>query len=193
MLSRWLMQLSRARILVVGLDDPPRRVGRVRGREHRVLGPGVVDPLGPRAVTSIGQIFQRFVGSLIRSWNRRSCSSSLTENQYLIRIMPERMQHPLEFRAGVRRNSSYFASRAEAHDLLDAGAVVPAAVEHHHLAGGRQLRPRSAGSTTASSRVRSEPRARRRRHTRGLSGFGDALDRRRPCRPRRGPRRASRP
>src|SRR5664280_1416451 len=44
-----------------------------------------------RAVTSIGEIFQRLVGLLIRSWKRRSCSSSLTENQYLIRMTPERI------------------------------------------------------------------------------------------------------
>src|SRR3954465_2047718 len=28
--------------------------------------------------------------------------------------------------------------RAETHDVLDAGAVVPAAVEDHHLAAGRE-------------------------------------------------------
>ena len=32
------------------------------------------------------------------------------------------------------------SSRAEAHDALDAGAVVPAAVEQHDLAGRRQMR-----------------------------------------------------
>lgn len=39
---------------------------------------------------SIGLSFQRLVGFFIRSWKRRSCSSSLTENQYLITTMPER-------------------------------------------------------------------------------------------------------
>jgi hypothetical protein len=36
-------------------------------------------------------------------------------------------------------NSSYSSSRAEAHHALDAGAVVPGAVEHHDLAGRRQV------------------------------------------------------
>src|SRR5450759_2095593 len=42
-----------------------------------------------RDSTSIGLIFQRFVGSFILSWKRFSCSWSLTENQYLIRIVPD--------------------------------------------------------------------------------------------------------
>jgi hypothetical protein len=39
---------------------------------------------------SIGLSFQRLIGSSMRAWKRRSCSSSLTENQYLMRMMPER-------------------------------------------------------------------------------------------------------
>ena len=42
-----------------------------------------------RVSMSIGLSFHRFIGSLIRSWNRFSCSSALTENQYLISRMPE--------------------------------------------------------------------------------------------------------
>src|SRR5664280_3684638 len=40
------------------------------------------------ASRSIGLIFQRRRGSCRRLWNRRSCSSSLTENQYLTRMIP---------------------------------------------------------------------------------------------------------
>ena len=39
---------------------------------------------------SIGLSFQRFIGSSSRARKRRSCSSSLTENQYLRRTIPER-------------------------------------------------------------------------------------------------------
>src|SRR5512136_2077567 len=59
-----------------------------------------------RDSTSIGLIFHRFVGSSILSWNRFSCSLSLTENQYFISIIPDRISifsnsgHDL-------RNSSY--------------------------------------------------------------------------------------
>src|ERR1700754_1641918 len=43
-----------------------------------------------RDLRSIGLSFQRLSGSWARSWKRRSCSSSLTENQYLRRTIPER-------------------------------------------------------------------------------------------------------
>ena len=39
-----------------------------------------------------------------------------------------------------RKNSSTSVVGAEAHDALDAGAVVPGAVEQHDLAAGRQMR-----------------------------------------------------
>jgi hypothetical protein len=60
----------------------------------------------------------------MRSWKRRSCSSSLTENQYFTRMIPERIS--MRSNSGHdRRNSSYSSSRAEPHDPLDAGPVVP--------------------------------------------------------------------
>src|SRR6188474_3611514 len=58
---------------------------------------------------SIGLSFQRLVGSLIRDWKRNSCSLSLTENQYLIRMMPERTS--IRSNSGTeRRNSAYSSS-----------------------------------------------------------------------------------
>ena len=39
----------------------------------------------------------------------------------------------------LRRNSWYSARRAESHDVLDAGAVVPTAVEQHHFARRREM------------------------------------------------------
>ena len=45
----------------------------------------------------------------------------------------------LELRHGAEE-FLVFVVGAEAHDALDAGAVVPAAVEQHDLAGGRQVR-----------------------------------------------------
>src|SRR5574341_1529776 len=57
----------------------------------------------------MGLSFQRLVGSLIRAWKRNSCSLSLTENQYLIRIMPERTS--IRSNSGTeRRNSRYSSS-----------------------------------------------------------------------------------
>src|SRR4029453_1247834 len=62
-----------------------------------------------RASRSNGLSFHRLVGSSIRSWNLRSCSSSLTENQYLIKMIPERMS--IRSNSGQdRRNSRYSSS-----------------------------------------------------------------------------------
>src|SRR5512146_2937335 len=58
---------------------------------------------------SIGLSFQRLVGSAILSWKRRSCSLLLTENQYLMRMMPERTS--MRSNSGTeRRNSAYSSS-----------------------------------------------------------------------------------
>jgi hypothetical protein len=48
-------------------------------------------------------------------------------------------QHALEFRHRAEELLDVVIA-AEAHHPLHAGAVVPAAVEQHHLAGGRQVR-----------------------------------------------------
>src|SRR5512142_1538276 len=59
-----------------------------------------------RDCRSIGLSFQRLVGSERRAWKRSSCSLSLTENQYLIRMMPERTS--MRSNSGTdRRNSAY--------------------------------------------------------------------------------------
>ena len=58
---------------------------------------------------SMGLNFHRFVGSSMRSWKRRSCSASLTENQYLTRMIPERIS--IRSKSGqLRRNSLYSSS-----------------------------------------------------------------------------------
>ena len=58
---------------------------------------------------SIGLSFQRRIGSSMRAWKRRSCSSSLTENQYLMRMIPERTS--MRSNSGqVRMNSRYSSS-----------------------------------------------------------------------------------
>src|SRR5262245_15163370 len=71
----------------------------------------------------------------MRIMKRNCCSSSVIENQYLIRMMPERTS--MRSNSGTeRKNSSTSAFRAEPHHPLDAGAVVPAAVEQHDLPAG---------------------------------------------------------
>src|SRR4029079_9204112 len=61
-----------------------------------------------RELRSIGLNFQRLVGSLIRDWKRTSCSLSLTENQYLIRMIPERTS--IRSNSGTERRNSLYSS-----------------------------------------------------------------------------------
>ena len=56
-----------------------------------------------------------------------------------MRMIPGAHQHPLELRSRAEE-LPVFVLRAETHDALDAGPVVPAPVEQDHLAGGRQVR-----------------------------------------------------
>src|ERR1044071_4404171 len=60
---------------------------------------------------SIGLSFHRLVGLAIRSLNRRSCSSSLTENQYLISIIPERTS--IRSNSGHERMNSWYSSSVQ--------------------------------------------------------------------------------
>ena len=75
----------------------------------------------------------------MRMRKRRFCSSSVIENQYLIRTMPERTSSRSNSGTDWKK-SSYSSSVQKPITLFDAGAVVPAAVEQHDLAAGRQMR-----------------------------------------------------
>src|ERR1700691_5023217 len=57
---------------------------------------------------SIGLSFQLRVGSFMRPWKRRSCSSSLTENQYLTISSPDRQS--ICSTSGQLRRNSWFCS-----------------------------------------------------------------------------------
>ena len=75
----------------------------------------------------------------MRIRKRRCCSSSVIENQYLTRTMPERTSRRSNSGHGLEEVLVFLVG-AEAHHPFDAGAVVPAAVEQHDLAAGRQMR-----------------------------------------------------
>ena len=80
---------------------------------------------------SMGLSFQRLVGSSRRAWKRRSCSSSLTLNQYLMRRMPLRMS--IRSKSGQeRRNSSYCSE-------VQKPMTCSTPVEEHHFAGRGKL------------------------------------------------------
>src|SRR3954447_11080633 len=61
-----------------------------------------------RDLRSIGLSFQRLSGSCARSWKRRSCSASLTENQYFNSTMPERTS--IRSNSGHERSHSVYSS-----------------------------------------------------------------------------------
>src|SRR4051794_509247 len=87
---------------------------------------------------SMSLSFQRRAGFPARSRKRRSCSSSLTENQYFSRMMPEWTS--IRSNSGQeRRNSVYSSGGTKAHDVLHPGPVVPAPVEQDDLPGGGQV------------------------------------------------------
>ena len=63
----------------------------------------------------------------------------MIENQYLTSLMPERTS--IRSNSGTSwKNCLDLGLAGEAHHPLDAGAVVPGAVEQHDLAAGRQMR-----------------------------------------------------
>ena len=79
--------------------------------------------------------FHRFPGLLIRSVNRRSCSSSLRDSQYLITMMPDRTRARSNC-GQVRKNSVYsssvqkpitFSTPARLYQLRSKRTISPAA------------------------------------------------------------------
>ena len=83
-------------------------------------------------------------------------------------------EHALEFRHGSEEFFDVVVG-AEAHHALDAGTVVPATVEQHDLAAGRQMR-----SVTLEIPLRALPLVRRRKRGDAadprIEPLGDALD-----------------
>ena len=59
----------------------------------------------------MGLSFQCLVGSSRRAWKRRSCSSSLTENQYFTTLMPERTS--IRSNSGQERRNSWYSSSVQ--------------------------------------------------------------------------------
>ncbi len=91
-----------------------------------------------REARSIGLSFHWRSGSLMRASKRRSCSASLTSSQNFTRKMPSSTMTCSNSGQSVRK-SAVLRFGAEAHHIFDPGAIVPAAVEDHDLARGRQM------------------------------------------------------
>src|SRR5579864_865335 len=133
-----LDRLEPGPLLVVALDHGPRRLGRVGVVEHRLLGLGVRVPLVQRLDVHRAQLPLPYrvdppddePGALRRRGHREP---------ELRQAQPRAHQHVLE---GGRLPHELLVVllRAEPHHPLDAGAVVPRAVEHDDLARRGQVR-----------------------------------------------------
>ena len=123
--------------LVLGLDDVPRRVRSVGVGEHLVLGPRELLPAGHRLDVGRRQLplphrvgEPRLEAPLLLGVADRE--PVLAQQDAVLE------EQPLEDRA-LAQEAVVLLGRAVAHDRLDAGPVVPAAVEERDLAGGRQV------------------------------------------------------
>ncbi len=78
--------------------------------------------------------------SSMRASKRRFCSLLPTSSQYLIKRDAVIDDHVLLELGADFQEALVLLLGAEAHDMFDAGAVVPAAIEDHDFAGRREVR-----------------------------------------------------
>ena len=125
-------------LLVVTLDDVPPSFGDVRVDEHLVLRPRELDPVLARL-----QIHRAELPAAHRVVDPGLEAALLLfvahREPVLQQDDPVFHEHPLEDR-GLAEEAGVLLRGAEAHHRLDAGPVVPAAVEQHDLAGGGEMR-----------------------------------------------------
>jgi hypothetical protein len=124
------MQLSRARFLSSALTT-------VGVGEHLVLGAGILDPVLARFDVHRAQLpaLARIADAVLEA----TLLFLVVDREPVFDEVDARAhQHLLEQRAGAQE-LAVFLLAAELHHPLDAGAVVPAAVEQHDLAARRQL------------------------------------------------------
>ena len=132
------MQLIRAALLVVGGHDPPRRVPAVGRPDHLVVGARVVPPaaIGLDVHRAELPLAQRIVDALAEAALLLLLADVEEVLQDLHAALDDRR---LEARRELEEAARLLLG-AVAHHPLDAGAVVPAAVEDQHLAGGGHVR-----------------------------------------------------
>ena len=160
------MQLRRARFLssertmcqgAPRYRSPPASC-RARANSH-TSGCGMASP---RAELPLAQ---RVV---MRASKRRSCSSLLTSSQNLSSMIPLIDDVAFDDRAQLKK-AAMLLFRAEAHHVLDAGAVVPTAIEDDDFARRRKVRHVALQVHLALLAIRSGRAAPRRGMTRGLT------------------------
>src|SRR5438093_4324243 len=123
--------------LVVGLDHVPGRLFDVAVRKHLVLRLGVVDPARSGLQVHWAEL-PALAGIVDASKEARLLLLIADREPVLDEHDPRAHEHALELRARAHELVVLLVG-AEAHHPLDAGPVVPAAVEQHHLARRRQV------------------------------------------------------
>ena len=125
------------RLLVVGRDDHPRRDLRVGLLEHPIAGPRVVVPLRARR-----QVHRAQLPLPLRVADPRLEPALLLVVGHL---EPQLDEHRAPFddvalHLGAELQEAFvLVVGAEPHDVLDAGAVVPAAIEDDDFASGGEV------------------------------------------------------
>ncbi len=124
-------------LLVDGVDHPPRRLGDVGAGQHVLLGPGVALPAPARFDVHRAELplLERILDPHLEAMGLLGVGD---REPVLHQDDAGAHQHLLEL--GHRAEELlHVGLGAEAHHPLDAGPVVPGAVEQHHLAAGRQV------------------------------------------------------
>jgi hypothetical protein len=124
-------------LLVVGLDDRPRRISRVGVEEHGFLGFGVIAPLVQRLTVDGRQLplLQRLLLAAVEA----AKLLVLRDREPVLEQQDAGAHHHLlDFRC-LAHELEVLVGRTEAHHPLNTGAVVPGPVEQNHLACRRQV------------------------------------------------------
>src|SRR6202049_2274131 len=160
-------------MLVVGPHHDPGRVVMVGAQEHAVSGATVGAPVFLSGLIDRADfpLLERVAAPLAQA--ARLLAAGDVE-VILEEENPRLYQHALEARRRFQERLALLA-RAEFHDVLNACAVVPAAIEQHDLLGGRQL-PGIALEVPLAALAIARLAGRHDPHLTRAQVLGDALD-----------------
>ncbi len=123
--------------LAVGLDHGPGSVGGIRIVEHGFFGFGVIIPFVQRGHVDGGE-FPLFQGMGFPFAESTSLFIATDGDPELDQVDTASDQVPFELGC-LPHELGVFGVAAEVHDSFDASSVVPGTIEHHDLAGGREV------------------------------------------------------
>jgi hypothetical protein len=146
-------------LLVVGIDDPPRRLGDVSALQHHLFGFGVLLPARPRLDVHGTEL--PLLEWIVDAHEEAKLLLFVADGEPVLQQDNARThQHALEFGNGMEE-FLVLLFRAESHHPLDAGAVVPAAVEQDDFSAGQMrgvaLKIPLGAFALAGSRQRRDP------------------------------------